>query len=1263
MPTRTTRVLYDLVARDNASRTFGRVGGAATRLGKQGAGVGSALATGFKVGTVAAAGLGWAALSASGQFEKSMNQVRAVSGATGKDFQDLRNQAKELGATTKFSASEAADGMGFLAMAGFKAKDIMSAMPGVLSLASAGNMDLAMSADIASNILTGYGFKTQQTSRVVDVMAKTFTSTNTNLEQLGEAFKYAGPVTHAAGVKFEETAAAIGLMGNAGIQASMAGTALRGAVTRLLSPTAKVAKTLDKLGVSATDSSGKLLPLNDIVRQLEKSGASTGDMMTIFGQRAGPALLALVDQGSGALVKLTKELENSGGAADKIAKIQMEGLKGQLTSLKSAWEGLMIEIGDLGVLHLATGAVEGVTTSMRGFTGFVDQYGKPAIKTFREQMSDLVPVDAIKTKFGQAKSVVGDFVSGLAGTKSTAKGLLSGLFDNTPHLGSGKAGGGAKGPALGTLPHYGTGQVAPITGVQGPALGASPHGGSGAAAPLTMPEVKPPKSTAQKIGESIRKAVTGGIENLDWGKLGSGLGKGLSTAIGWVGKNTAELTKKFGSILAGIDWVDVGKAVGGQAIPFAIGFIVNLFEPLFSLDFWKEHWLDAIIAVLSVIPIGRIFGVLGKLFGKIPFLRIFEPLFSGIGKLGGLIEKGLGKIFAPIKRGIVSGFKKAFPAAAAAIEREAGQISTRLGLWGLKLLDLGKKAARGIGTGIERGVSWVTEKALGLGKYLLSGLKDGVVSGVKGIGSWLKRRVIDPVVSSVKGWFGINSPSTVFASIGSDLIKGLKNGVGALVSGIGTWAVNTIVTPVTAPIVWAFTQWLPTAAGTLRDQVVGAFGSLRDRLVGFKNAISEKVITPVSDFFTKTLAGAARSARDAVVGAIRWLALKVLDAFGNIIDGAAKLFGWVPGVGKKLKGAAKEFRGFRDDVNAALGGIKDKAVQTKVEFTTASGLKLTGVSAGRMATGGPVFGPGTETSDSVPIMASRNEHMWSAREVRGAGGHGAVERLRELAREGKLMGFSSGGAILPRMTRPSREAMADAHWRDWSTFLKNNAQKLADAANVTEGYLGGSIPSGSGVKRWTSVVQQALRLTGQPLSYTSMTLRRMNQESGGNPRAVNLWDINAKLGHPSVGLMQVIRPTFQRHAGPYRNTGPFMYGVSTAPLANIYASMRYALGAYGSLPSAYNRAGGYDSGGLARGVGFLPKNTPKPERVLSPRQTASFDRLVDLVAQGGMSTGGQFTGQLVLDSGELLGVIQGTVRPMIQNAQDKAAHRAKVGRR
>ena len=290
-----------------------------------------------------------AAAVAFGGFEKSMNRVRALTGATGKDFDALSTQAKDLGKSTAFSASEAADAMGFLAMAGFKTTEIVGAMPGVLELAAAAQLDLARAADITSNIMTGYGQTTEDLAHTNNVLVKAMTTANVDLTMLGESMKYVGPVAKSAGVSFEDATAAIALMGNAGIQGSMAGTALRGAITKLLIPTNKAAKEMDALGISALDSEGNLRPLDHIVQQLGESGATTGQMMTIFGQRAGPAMAGLVSQGHEALRDMSHELKNVGSVAQDIAAIQLEGLSGAFTKFKSAANGAMIEVGS----HLA----------------------------------------------------------------------------------------------------------------------------------------------------------------------------------------------------------------------------------------------------------------------------------------------------------------------------------------------------------------------------------------------------------------------------------------------------------------------------------------------------------------------------------------------------------------------------------------------------------------------------------------------------------------------------------------------------------------------------------------------------------------------------------------------------------------------------------------------------------------------------------------------------------------------------------------------
>lgn len=300
-------------------------------------------------------------------FETGMNRVIAISGATGRELEALKNQAEDLGATTQYSASQAADAMGFLAMAGFEANEILGAMPSTLQLAAAAQMDLGQAADITSNILTGYRLRLDELEHANDVLVTTFTSTNVSLQQLGEGMKYVAPIAAGAGVQFEEAAAAMGLLGNAGIQGSMAGTTLRGTLSALLNPTNQEATALARLGVATKDAAGGILPLADIIEQLEDSGATAGEVLEIFGDRAGPGMKSLIDQGSDALRDLIKSLEQSGGSAQHVADVQMQGFNGAMLRLKSATEGMMIAIGDSGLLDRLTDFAHGIAEWVSGF--------------------------------------------------------------------------------------------------------------------------------------------------------------------------------------------------------------------------------------------------------------------------------------------------------------------------------------------------------------------------------------------------------------------------------------------------------------------------------------------------------------------------------------------------------------------------------------------------------------------------------------------------------------------------------------------------------------------------------------------------------------------------------------------------------------------------------------------------------------------------------------------------------------------------------
>ncbi len=325
-----------LTARDRASGVLRKVGQNATQLGL------SLVKLGAPLTAVAAL-----SLKTFAQFEKSMVRVQAVSKATASEFAELEAQAKLMGRTTIFTATESAEALAFMAQAGLTARESIGGLPAVLELAAAGGIDLAASADLVTNVMAGMGLEVHELSRANDVLVTAFTSANTNLLQLGQAFKFAGPVAAAAGLSLEEVAATLALMGNAGIQATMAGTALRGAITRLLNPSKEAGAILRRLGITAVDSTGELRSFRDIIVELEASGLSTADAMTLFGLRAGPGMLALLSQGSDALIKLTEEMENAGGTSKRIAEAQMDTFVGSMATLKAVVEDAAISLGEV----------------------------------------------------------------------------------------------------------------------------------------------------------------------------------------------------------------------------------------------------------------------------------------------------------------------------------------------------------------------------------------------------------------------------------------------------------------------------------------------------------------------------------------------------------------------------------------------------------------------------------------------------------------------------------------------------------------------------------------------------------------------------------------------------------------------------------------------------------------------------------------------------------------------------------------------------
>ena len=285
-------------------------------------------------------------------FEQGMKNVQATSQATNAEFKQLWNTAKDLGAKTSFSAKEASDGMNYLAMAGFKTNEIISAMPGLLDLAAAAGSDLGVTSDIVSDAITAFGLKAKDTTHLADVMAKASSTANTNVEMLGEAYKYAAAPAHAFGMSAEEVTAALSKMADAGVKGTMGGTALRGALTRLAKPPKQAAVWLKKLGVSIADTHGKIRPFNSIMGDMRKSMSKLTQQQkqqavaSIFGQEAMSGMLAVLNTSTEDFEKYTQSLKKADGTAKEMAKTKLDSLGGQFTILKSAVEGMQIELGE-----------------------------------------------------------------------------------------------------------------------------------------------------------------------------------------------------------------------------------------------------------------------------------------------------------------------------------------------------------------------------------------------------------------------------------------------------------------------------------------------------------------------------------------------------------------------------------------------------------------------------------------------------------------------------------------------------------------------------------------------------------------------------------------------------------------------------------------------------------------------------------------------------------------------------------------------------
>ena len=378
-------------------------------------------------GAVVAAGT--ASVKTAADFESAMSKVSAVSGATGSDLDALSAKAREMGSKTKFSASEAAEAMNYMAMAGWKTEDMLGGIEGVMNLAAASGEDLATTSDIVTDALTAFGLSASDSGHFADVLAAASSNANTNVSMMGETFKYCAPIAGSLGFSVEDTAEAIGLMANAGIKSTQAGTSLRTIMTNLSGDVKICGSSIGEVTVATTNADGSMRDLSDILADCrtafagltESEKASAAE--SLVGKNAMSGFLALMNASDADVEKLSGAIDGCNGAAQSMADTMNDNLEGQLTILKSQLQELAISFGEI-----LLPAVKNIVSFLQGFIDVLNSMPdgvKETIVTIALIAAAIGPVLIIVGKVISAVGTIMTIIPKLAGVINAAKGVIA----------------------------------------------------------------------------------------------------------------------------------------------------------------------------------------------------------------------------------------------------------------------------------------------------------------------------------------------------------------------------------------------------------------------------------------------------------------------------------------------------------------------------------------------------------------------------------------------------------------------------------------------------------------------------------------------------------------------------------------------------------------------------------------------------------------------------------------------------------------------
>lgn len=678
--------------------------------------------------TLPLVGLGTAAVATTTKFESAMSKVSAISGATGDDLAALTDKAKEMGAKTKFSASESAEAFQYMAMAGWKTEDMLDGIDGIMNLAAADGLDLATTSDIVTDALTAFGLSASDSAHFADVLAKASSSANTNVSMLGESFKYVAPVAGSLGYSAEDTAIALGLMANAGIKGSQSGTALRGALTRLIKPTDDAAALMEEYGLSLTNSDGSMKSLGEVMSMLR---SNLGDLTeaeqaqiaaTLFGQEAMSGMLSIINASDKDFQNLTDQIYGADGAAKQMADTMLDNLSGQLILLKSSLEGAAIAFGEL-LLPL----IKKITSAIQGLVDWVNNLSdrqKAIIVTIAGVLAVVGPIFIIG---GKIVKLVGSVMGVIKVLKPAIAALNAVMLANPIIL-------------IITL----------IAGL--------------IAALVTLYKKNETfRNFVNEAWASIKNVVSTVVNALVT-FFTETIPNALQSAIDWV-KNFAHNIATFFTetipekISQLFDWFTRIPENIGYALGYALGTIAR-----WIVDAWNS--------IKEGVP--KIIESIGKFFSELPG-KIWQALLGVIDTLVKWITQAIEWAKTEIPKFILTvvNFYLSLPGK---IWNALLSALDKVKQWGTQLLSWAKTKIPEVVSSIIGFFKQLPTKIVEVGTNLVKGLWNGI----KGAASWLKDKILgfgDSILSGFKKAFGIASPSKKTKEMGKYLAEGLSLGI------------------------------------------------------------------------------------------------------------------------------------------------------------------------------------------------------------------------------------------------------------------------------------------------------------------------------------------------------------------------------------------------------------------------------------------------------------------------------------------------------